>query len=192
MTVAAQVVTGLQTVVSREVDPRESAVLSVTHLASDADAYNVIPDKVELSGTVRTFSEETRERMPEAMERIVSGIAAGGGAGYSFDYRRGHRPVVNDESLAGLVAKAAGEVLGDDCVESVRPMAGDDFSAYQQVVPGVYFFIGARNEEEEITHPHHSARFDIDERALENGVRVFLRAALAALDAKPEESGDGA
>lgn len=184
---AAQAVTGLQTVVSREIDPRESAVLSVTHLASDADAYNVIPYKVEFSGTVMTFSEDVRERMPEAMERIVSGIAAVGGAGYSFDYRHGHRPVFNDEAVAGVVAEAAWEVLGGECVESIRPMAGDDFSAYQQAVPGAYFFIGARNEDEGIIHPHHNARFDIDERALENGIRVLLRAAFAALDAKREE-----
>ncbi len=70
-------------------------------------------------------------------------------------------------------------------------MAGDDFSAYQQVASGAYFFAVARNEEEGITHPHHHPRFDIDERSLQNGVRVFLRAALTLLDAKPEEVGDG-
>lgn len=89
--------------------------------------------------------------------------------------------MVNDEGLAAAVEESVREELGDEALEEMRSlMAGDDFSAYQQVVPGAYFFVGARNEEEGITYPHHHPRFDIDEHSLQNGVRVFLRAHIAS------------
>ncbi len=190
--VAAQVVTNLQHVVARGTDPLQSAVISVSKI-SGGSAPNVIPDSVELVGTVRVFDEEVRDRIEEAMERVVRGVTEAHGAAYSWSYRRGYRPVVNDEGLAAVIEESVRGELGDEAFEEMRPkMAGDDFSAYQQVVPGAYFFVGARNEEEGITYPHHHPRFDIDERSLQNGVRVFLHAALTLLEAKPEEVGDGA
>lgn len=189
--VAAQVVTNLQHVVARGTDPLQSAVISVSKI-SGGSAPNVIPDSVELVGTVRVFDEEIRDRIEEAMERVVQGITEAHGATYSWSYQRGYRPVVNDEGLAAVIEESVRGELGNEAFEEMRPkMAGDDFSAYQQVAPGAYFFVGARNEEEGIIHPHHHPRFYIDERSLQNGLRVFLRAALALLDAKQQRNDNG-
>lgn len=175
--VAAQVITNLQHVVARNVDPLASAVVSVTRIAAGT-SYNVIPGQVELSGTVRTFDEAVRTRIPELMRRIVAGVTSAHGATFEMTYERGYRPVVNDEAAASLVRNAVTRALGPDAlVDAIPTMGGEDFSAYQQRAPGAFFFIGARNEERGIVHPHHHERFDIDERALDYGTRLFVAAA---------------
>lgn len=91
--------------------------------------------------------------------------------------------MINDEGMAVSIEEAVREALGEDALADASPfMAGDDFSAYQQVVPGVYFFVGAGNEKKGITHPHHHPRFDIDEDSLASGTKVFVHAALALLN----------
>lgn len=180
-------VTNLQHVDSREVDPLKSVVLSATQV-SGGSAHNIIPGEVEVSGTVRSFDEDARERVAEAMERIAGHVAAAHKASCSFEYQRGYRPVVNDEGIAASVEEAVREVLGEDALADASPfMAGDDFSAYQQVVPGVYFFVGAGNEEKGITAPHHSADLDIDEDALQTGVEVFVHATARLLEDVEQE-----
>ena len=176
--VAAQVVTNLQHVVSRNVDPLAAAVVSVTQIAGGT-TYNVIPGQVKLSGTVRTFDAALRARIPELMERIVSGITAAHGATYSFEYDTGYRPVVNDEAATDLLRRSVVRALGREAlVDAIPTMGGEDFSAYQERVPGAFFFIGARDEERGIVNPHHHECFDIDERALDSGTRIFVAAAL--------------
>lgn len=176
--IAAQVITNLQHVVARNVDPLAPAVVSVTRIAGGT-TYNVIPGSVELAGTVRTFDEALRARIPELMKRIVAGITAAHGATFTFEYDRGYRPVVNDERATGLLRRAVVRALGGEVlVEAIPTMGGEDFSAYQQKVPGAFFFIGARNEERGITQPHHHECFDLDERALDSGTRIFVAAAL--------------
>jgi len=175
--IAAQVITNLQHVVARNVDPLASVVVSVTRIAGGT-AYNVIPGSVELEGTVRTFDPELRDRVPELMERVIAGVTAAHGARYQFRLERGYHPVVNAEEAAALLRRAVVRALGSDALsEAVPTMGGEDFSAYQQQVPGAFFFIGARNEEQGIIHPHHHERFDLDERALDYGTRVFVAAA---------------
>lgn len=181
--VAAQVVTNLQHVVSRNVDPIASAVVTVTRIAGGTTT-NVIPGLVELDGTVRTLDPVLREKMPELMERIVAGVTAAHGARYSWEYERGYRPVVNDPRATALLRRAVVRALGDEVlIEATPTMGAEDFSAYQQRVPGAFFFIGARNEERGIVHPHHHERFDIDERALDHGTKIFVAAAMEFLGA---------
>ena len=175
--IAAQVVTNLQHVVARNVDPLASAVVSVTRIAGGS-AYNVIPGSVELEGTVRTFDPALRERIPEIMERIIAGVTSAHGAKYSFEVVRGYHPVLNNEEASELLRRAVVRALGADAlVEATPTMGGEDFSAYQLEAPGAFFFIGARNEERGIVHPHHHERFDLDERALDYGTRIFVAAA---------------
>jgi amidohydrolase len=175
--VAAQVVTNLQHVVARNVDPLASVVVSVTRIAGGT-AYNVIPGSVELEGTVRTFDPALRDRVPELMERIIAGVTAAHGATYEFAVVRGYHPVLNDDEASDLLRRAVVRALGPGAlIEAVPTMGGEDFSAYQQKVPGAFFFIGARNEERGIVHPHHHERFDLDERALDHGTRIFVAAA---------------
>ena len=180
--VAAQVVTNLQHIVSRNVDPLENVVVSVTRfIAGTAD--NVIPGSAELTGTVRTFEPGLRAHVPELMERIVRGVTEAHGATYELTFQRSYRPVVNDEDASAFMRRVVEHALGADALVEARPsMGGEDFSAFLQRAPGSFFFIGARNEERGIVHPHHHERFDIDERALESGVAIFTAAALDYLD----------
>jgi amidohydrolase len=180
--VSAQVVSNLQHVVSREIDPTDSLVISVTKIEGGT-IHNAIPSRVEMKGTARTLSEEVRELVPEKMERIVRGIAEAHGASYSFEYRRGPDPVVNHEWVMRVVEEIAREVFGDEAVEEVSPvMSSEDFSGYQRAAPTAFFALGAGNEERGITYPNHNPRFDIDEDALENGVKMFVHAAFGLLN----------
>ena len=187
--VGAQVVTNLQHVVSRNTDPLDNAVVSVTRFTGGT-THNIIPGSVEMEGTVRTLDEEVRKRVPESMERIVRGITEAHGASYEFEYQRGYRPVVNDEEVTRVVEETAREVFGEASLVMMRPlMAGEDFSAYQQAAPGSFFYVGAGSEEKGITYPHHHPRFNIDEDALEDGVKMFVRATFELLDGADEGGG---
>jgi amidohydrolase len=176
--IAAQVVTNLQLIVSRNVDPLQPSVVSITRIAGGT-THNVIPSEVELEGTVRTFDEALRIEMPKMIERILAGVTSAHGANYTFTYERGYRPVVNDERASELLRRAVVRALGDDVLtEAIPTMGGEDFSAYLQVTRGAFFFIGARCEDRGIVNPHHHDCFDIDERALDYGTRIFVAAAL--------------
>lgn len=176
--VGAQVVSALQHVVSRMVDPLDPAVLSVTQFIAGS-AFNVIPNSAYLSGTVRTFDAQLRQVIPQRMEQLIRGITEGFGATYDFTYELGYRPVVNDPALTERLAGVVARTFGDHVLDPMRPsMGGEDFSAYQQRVPGVFAFVGAGNVEAGITFPHHHPRFDIDERSLDVGLRYLLAATL--------------
>jgi amidohydrolase len=185
--VAAQVVTNLQHVVSRNVDPLASAVVSVTQI-SGGTTTNVIPGSVEMAGTVRTFDPGLRAKIPELMERVIAGVTAAHGARYRWEYEPGYHAVINDMEASELVRRAVVRALGQESlVEATPTMGAEDFSAYQQRVPGAFFFIGARNEERGIVHPHHHERFDLDERALDHGTRIFVAAVTELLAADGDE-----
>ena len=148
-----------------------------------------IPGRVEMKGTVRTLSEDIRELVPEKMERIVRGITEAHRASYSFEYRRGPDPIVNHERVMRVVEETTRKVFGDEAVEEAPPgMGGEDFSGYQQAAPTAFFVLGAGNEEKGITFPNHHPRFDIDEDALQIGVKMFVHTAFELLDA--EVTGD--
>ncbi len=175
--VAAQVVTALQTIVSRNVSPLDAAVVTVGKITGGS-AFNVIAGAVEMRGTVRTFSTETHARIPEMFERVVRGVCDSMGASYALDYKRQTPPLVNNAEVCELVADCAAEVVGRDRVirdESVRTMGGEDMSYFLERVPGCYFFLGTRNEARGLVHPHHSPRFDIDESAMASGVEIMTR-----------------
>jgi amidohydrolase len=175
--VAAQIVTNLQHIVSRNVDPIDNAVVSVTKFIAGTGDH-VIPERAELTGTIRTFDVALRDRIPRLMERIVSGLARAHGASYELTFDRGYRPVVNDAQVTELLRRVVSRTLGADALVETRPsMGGEDFSAFQQRAPGSFFFIGARNEARGIRHPHHHERFNVDEDALERGVALFVATA---------------
>jgi amidohydrolase len=173
--VAAQVVTNLQQLVSRTVDPLRSAVVSVTRFhAGTAD--NIIPEAVELGGTVRTFDPEVRTAVREGLERVMRGVTEAHGATFTLEYVDGYAAVVNDEEAAGRVEAAARATLGDDAIMEADPiMGGEDFSAYLEKAPGAFFWVGAGHEG---AFPHHHPRFTIDETAFRPGIAVFVRTAL--------------
>jgi amidohydrolase len=163
---AAQAVSSLQQVVSREVAPRDRAVVSVTRIhAGTAD--NIIPEVVELGGTVRTYDEEVRQRIIASLRRILDGVAAAHRCTAELDYTDGYRPTVNDAALAALVRDVAGERV----VDYPPMMGGEDFSAYGAAAPACFFFVGAGGPG---AFPHHHPRFTIDERAIPVAIETFL------------------
>jgi amidohydrolase len=173
---AAQAISSVQQIVSRETPPHESVVVSVTRIAGGT-ADNVIPGSVELGGTVRTYNEELRLRTRDAMERILGGVASAHGATSTFTYVEGYRSVVNDPALTALVRQVAGERL----VDWTPQMAGEDFSAYLRLAPGCFFFVGAGGDG---AFPHHHPRFTIDEGALPIGIETLTQTALRFLGAE--------
>ena len=139
------------------------------------------PGSARLGGTVRTLSLARRDEVREAMERVIAGVAAAHRAGYRFEFEVGYDPVVNDGDAAAAVQRAAVAELGEAALVEYQPvMGGEDFSAYA-AAPAAFFWVGSGNEELGTTFPHHHPRFDIDERALRDGIAVFVRTALDAL-----------
>ncbi|AFZ66259.1 M20 family metallopeptidase [Deinococcus peraridilitoris] len=176
--IAAHIVTALQTIVSRQRDPLEPAVVSVTTFQSGT-AHNIIPNSAVLTGTVRTFDASLREQIPRLMERLVQGLTDGFGASYQLNYTFGYRATVNDPEVTDVLRSVVRDTLGPDALIEAQPtMGGEDFSAYQTKAPGTFIFIGARNEQAGISAPHHHPKFAIDEQALSHGVKVLVEAAL--------------
>ena len=175
--IGAQVVTNLQHLVARGVDPLDSAVVSVTQFHAGT-THNVIPEVAELNGTVRTLDPRTRTEIAARMERVIRGITEAHGATYEFTYERGYRPVVNESTVTAEVQQVVRDVCGTEALVPMKPvMVGEDFSAFQQKAPGTFVFVGAARPIDGAVHPHHHPKFDVDERAFEHGVRIFVEAA---------------
>ncbi|PGL73240.1 M20 family metallopeptidase [Bacillus sp. AFS055030] len=180
--IASQVVTNLQHIVSRNTDPLDNLVVSVTKFIGGT-THNVIPGSVEICGTVRSFNADLRKSVPELMERVIKGITEAHGAQYKFEYEFGYRPVINDEQITKAIEETVLEVFDEKTLDLMKPnMGGEDFSAFQQKAPGTFFYVGAGNKEKDIIYPHHHARFTIDEDALAIGVNLFVHATFKLLD----------
>jgi amidohydrolase len=175
---SAQIVSSLQSVVSRNISPLETAVVSVGSVHGGS-AVNIIPPRVELSGTIRSFSPDVRETVFRRMRAVIEGVASAYGATAELEFTPGTLAVVNDSEVTKVVLAAAGAVVGNENVSSGRRTMGSEDAAYfMQEVPGCYFFLGAANPERGIDAPHHNPRFDIDEGALPLGVATLLHATM--------------
>jgi amidohydrolase len=172
---ASSIVTALQTVVSRNLSPLDNAVVSVCRFQAGA-TWNVIPDYAELEGTVRTFQAEARKKIPERIRQLAENIAAGYGATAELRWTAGLPAVNNEASMAKLMKKAA-EELGLEVVEAKPTTAGEDFSLYQERVPGCFIWMGTGGTEE-----WHHPRFTLNEDALPISAALFAHAARLALD----------
>jgi amidohydrolase len=173
----AHMVTALQTIASRSVDPFQQVVVSVTQLRAGT-AFNIIPETAWMNGTTRVFDRDLWMRLPGLFERVVQGVAQAHGCDAEVLYERGNQPTVNDPALCRFARAAAAEVVGGTHVhDDVRTMGGEDFSAFLARVPGVFIAIGSRNESRGLTYDHHHPRFDVDEDALRIGAEVLLRTA---------------
>ena len=180
---AAHVVTALQTVVAREASPLQSAVLTIGSIHG-GQAFNVIPDEVVLTGTIRTFDDALRRSMPERVTRIARGVAEGLQCTAAVEVRAGNPPVVNDAAMAEIAARAAASVVGEANVVAPEPtMGGEDMAVYFDRVPGCFVFVGSANAGRGLDQPHHSPRFDFDEDALAIGTQFLVAVAEEALRA---------
>jgi amidohydrolase len=172
--VSAHIVTALQSIVSRNVDPLEPCVVTVGTIHA-GNAFNVIPEFALLTGTVRAYSKKVYEDAPLRLKQIVNGIAESFGAKVEIEYTRVDKPTINDPAMANIVRKAADTVLGEGNLTEaeVRTMGGEDFSAFLLKVPGCYFFVGSRNPEKGFIHSHHSSKFDFDEDSMGIGLEML-------------------
>jgi amidohydrolase len=172
----AQIVTALQTIVSRNVSPLETAVVTVG-MVHGGDAFNIIPPQVELTGTIRTYNPRVRETISQRMHEVVEGVATACGTKADLEMVPLTPAVINASEIVEVVRAAAEAVIGPENVFSgERTMGSEDAAYFMQDVPGCYFFIGAANAERGINAPHHNPRFDIDEDALSLGVAVLMHA----------------
>lgn len=172
---AAQLITALQTLVAREVDPIDTAVISITALNAGT-AYNIIPETVELKGTLRTFSAALRERLMTRIEEVATGIAQTLRCQAAVSFLHGSPAVINDDTMTERLKAVAKGVVGPDNLIPMAPMmGGDDMALWLEQAPGCYFFIGARNDAKDIAYPHHHPMFDIDEASLPIAVEVLTR-----------------
>jgi amidohydrolase len=180
---AAQIVVALQTIVSRNVAPLDSGVVTVGSIHGGS-APNIIPDTVELTGTIRAFKAEVMQMLRERIKAITDGIATAMGvqANLAF-YEAGTPATVNDPVAAALVRDVAKELVGaDNIVTDERTMGAEDASFFLEAAPGAYVFVGAGNKAKGITEPHHSPRFQIDEDALPLSVALITASALRMLE----------
>ncbi len=172
--VAAHVATALQTIVSRNVAPTDTAVVSVTRIQG-GDAYNVIPQSATLAGTVRAFSRPVMERIDAALRRIAKGVAEGFGAKAEVEIDWKFAPTVNDPKEAEFAAGVCAAVVGAERVERDPPliMASEDFSFMLEKVPGCYLNIG--NGSGETSCEVHNPGYDFNDAALPFGAAFFVR-----------------
>jgi amidohydrolase len=174
--VAAQIVNALQTIVSRNVNPIDSAVVTVGELHAGT-AVNVIADTARITGTVRYFNPDLAGFFKQRIEQIFTGVCQSHGAKFELNYINLYPPVINDEKIAELVRSVAEEVIETPVgiVPECQTMGGEDMSFFLQEVPGCYFFLGSANTDKKLDYPHHHPRFDFDETALAMGVEMFIR-----------------
>jgi hippurate hydrolase len=181
--IGAQIVLALQTIPSRDIDPVDSAVISVGFMRGGS-AYNVIPDELHIGGTVRSFRPEVRDLIERRMGEVARGAAASHGASAECEYRRGYPSTINHAAEAEFAADVAAEICGEDQVDrNVAPsLGGEDFSYMLQKVPGAMLWIG--NGPGEGGCMLHNARYDFNDSALPVGVSFFARLAERFLEPK--------
>ena len=162
----AQIISALQTIVSRNVDPIDTSVVSVTQFHA-GDAFNVIPNEAMLGGTVRTYKAETRELVMNRMRAIVNGIAEAMNCKAELNFRDSTPTVTNHPEITAQVQDVVKRVLPDEFLDiHERTMGSEDMAFMMQDIPGCYFFVGSANAAEGLNAAHHNPLFDIDERVL--------------------------
>ncbi|MFC1719252.1 M20 family metallopeptidase [Candidatus Poribacteria bacterium] len=179
---SAQIITALQTVVSRSINPIQPAVLSVC-MIHGGDAFNIIPREVRMVGTVRTLDEDVKARLIDRAKAIVKGISEAMGVECEFNYMDGCPALINSPEMTKLVEKAGGAVVGSENVHQLEPsMGGEDFTYFARAVPGAMFNIGSRDEEAGLTSQLHRPDLDVNAKTVTTGVAVLAQAALMFLD----------
>jgi maltose O-acetyltransferase len=139
-------------------------------------AYNVIPDEVELNGTVRSLNPEVREQLRSRIEEITRGVVTSLGLDYQYEFEYGYPVLINDSRMSGLVVSTCSRAIGKENVVILPPsMGAEDFAYFLEKCPGAMFRLGVRNEEKGLIQPHHNTLFNIDEEVLPFGVEVFVR-----------------
>ncbi len=181
---AAQIITAVQTLVSRETPPLQMSVLSITTLKAGT-AFNIIPDAVEMSGTFRCYDTDLRETLMGSLRRVAESVAAALKCKAEVRNEWLTPAVVNDPTLTRIVQELATEILGEKQVVEMQPLTGsDDIAYFWQKVPGCYAFVGSAKTDGSPVAQHHNAKFDIDESVMATGVDLLVRAARRVLESR--------
>ncbi len=185
---AAATIMNLQQIVARETNPIDAAVVNIGHLVSGS-VRNVVAGSAMMEGTVRTFSRTEGRRIKAAVKRVAMGTAATYHATAQVDYVVAAHPAVdNDPAVSEIAFCGMQKVFGDEAmIEVPKMMLGEDFSVYQQRIPGAFAFVGAGNEEMGRAYPNHHEKFNIDERAVTNAVMVHLAYVQEFVNRRDEE-----
>lgn len=178
--IAAQIITTLQTLISRETSPFSPAVITFGTFHAGT-ASNIIPENTVLEGTMRAYSPMHRAYLQRRIIEVTNGVAMAMGGSCDIEFGEGCPPCVNNLAMAELVQRAAAASVGADAVdtgEEILTAGSDDMAYFLQAAPGCYFIVGAHNKDKGALYPHHHPRFNIDETSLPIGVEVLTRAAL--------------
>lgn len=180
--VSSAIAMNLQSIVSREVSPLESVVVSIGSINAGT-RFNVIAEDAVLDGTCRCFNPEIREQLPEIIERIISNTAAAYRAEATLEYNKAIPVTINNRECSKIAQQSVAKLLGEDGVVTMEKVTGgEDMSEYLNIAPGAIAFVGAGNVEKGITYPHHHGRFNIDEDALEIGTNLYVQYAIDFLN----------
>lgn len=180
--IASEAVMALQMIKSRQTNTRQPLVISIGTIHG-GDRENIIAEKVELGGTVRTYDAKFRDGIIEQMHRILKGITEAHGASYEMEYRKTYPSIQNNLDLVAATLPAFKRICGEkNVVELIPGMGGEDFSYFAQVVPGFYFRLGVANEEKGIIHGGHTPMYDCDEESIKTGVATMAAAVCDYLD----------
>jgi amidohydrolase len=178
---SAQIIQALQTIVSRNISPLESAVVTVGRVKA-GDAFNVIPQVAELGGTIRSFEPQVRQFVIRRMEEIVQSIAAGMNCKASLTMKVMTPVLINNPQVTAVVRQTIGETLAEaQIVENYRVMGSEDMAYMMQKAPGCFVLVGSSNAEKGLIFGHHHPRFDIDEESLPRAAALVAASALNLL-----------
>jgi amidohydrolase len=182
---ASQIIGAFQSIVSREISAKETAVVSIGGMRTSSFVFNIIPERVEMNGSVRTFRPEVQDHIEEAMKRIVGGVCAGTRCKGEFRYSRFLPATSNEEKTTLLVKSVAEELFGAAKVkESPLNMGSEDFSYYGKAAPTTFVYLGTGCAEKKSDMPHHSPKFDVDETVLYMGAALHAAFAWNYLEGK--------
>lgn len=172
---SAQFIVGLQSIVSRNIDPLDTAVLSIGKITGGS-VMNAIAAEVVLEGTLRAYKPETRELLRRRLRELGAGIDQSFGTRTNVEVIERYPATVNDPEMTGIASEIAADLFGSENVHSdLRLMGAEDMSFYLKRLPGCFLFLGAGNTAKGIDRPHHNPGFNIDEDALPLGMELFLR-----------------
>ena len=185
--ISSYIVSSLQSIVSRRVDARDSAVVTVASF-NGSSAWNIIPERVVLEGTVRAHDPEVRRKIREQFEQIVRSIAAAHGATVNIQYNDLAPVVWNDPALTSRMVPTLQAAAGAPNVFECKPlMAGEDFALYARLKPGLFIFLGVRNEAIEAKYALHTPKFRLDEASIPVGIKILSLLAIDYLNSQPEK-----
>lgn len=188
--IAAQIIQGIQSIVSRTNDPTDPAVVTIGKITGGT-RHNILAEQVIMEGTVRTVNDINRDRIEQSIKNIVKGMAESFGADYSIDYNRGAPPLYNHPELANNMLPTLLRVVGPPNINSIKPqMVAEDFSYFCQEVPGFYFMLGVKDPQDNNPAPLHNPSFNPDERSIPLGIKVMAHLLLDFLDYQQQQMDD--